>query len=414
MDLSQDQSFLYIAKEALKAPIPYNWKKCQIDGQNAFINILTKEVLKEHPLDYLYRKHYLELKSLNLKRIVIDKENIDQNVQNHKINNEKFENVNEEFENVKTIRRKEFEERKKILELQRKKLEMRKELLMKKEGELLKEKEKALTFEKIELEKQFQQKVQDVHLRLMRDFNIKMEGFLIEFQGKFERKKYEVFVDKINEKRSSLMVFYNESLNQKINEDEDRYREFYEKYEENMKRKAEEMTWNEFQSEKFKVIQEKIKEINEERLSFDEDIKRKVRDCEEKMLQENTKIQKIEELKEIISEFSQEEQESKTREFILTKYHGILDELMKRIAEKKDEIKLAQIEMVSLENNFANESPEKVFKILLFLLFFFTKIDLKELKHENFDKSEEDITVLKQKHDSSNVSFADTTVFYTR
>ena len=139
MDLSQDQSFLYIAKEALKAPIPYNWKKCQIDGQNAFINILTKEVLKEHPLDYLYRKHYLELKSLNLKRIVIDKENIDQNVQNHKINNEKFENVNEEFENVKTIRRKEFEERKKILELQRKKLEMRKELLMKKEGELLKE-----------------------------------------------------------------------------------------------------------------------------------------------------------------------------------------------------------------------------------------------------------------------------------
>lgn len=86
----------------------------------------------------------------------------------------------------------------------------------------------------------------------MRDFNIKMEGFLIEFQGKFERKKYEVFVDKINEKRSSLMVFYNESLNQKINEDEDRYREFYEKYEENMKRKAEEMTWNEFQSEKCK------------------------------------------------------------------------------------------------------------------------------------------------------------------
>ena len=82
-------------------------------------------------------------------------------------------------------------------------------------------------------------------------------------------------------------------------------------------------------------------------------------------------MQKIEELNEIINEFSISEQEFNTRQFLLSKYQDKLQELTAKISEKNDKIKLAQIEYVALENNFYNddENSGKVIKNNILYIF---------------------------------------------
>ena len=288
MDPSKDQNLFYIAKEALKASLPHNWKKCEKNGQKGFMNVLTKEFIIEHPLDHLYRKHYLEIKSMNLNKMDLDKENKNENSKTAKIieNNEKYPEIvpkNVKEKNLNTNRKKQFEEKMKELENQRKNLENKKKSLLRKEEERNREKGNILSLEKKEMDKKFQQNLQEIHMRLMNEFNFKMKCFVVDFQTKFEQRKNDLIIQKINEQKAKILPLYEKALEKKIEEVEQIYFDRCAKYEEQIKENIDEIAMNEFQNEKFKVIQEKINEINEQRLNFEEDIRKKLKENEEKV-----------------------------------------------------------------------------------------------------------------------------------
>ena len=288
MDPSKDQNLFYIAKEAIKAPLPHNWKKCENNGQKGFMNVMTKEFIIEHPLDHLYRKHYLEIKSMNLNKMDFDKENKNENAKNGKINEntEKCPEIapkNVKEKNLNTNRKKQFEEKMKELENQRKNLENKKKSLLRKEEERNREKGNILSLEKKEMDKKFQQNLQEIHMRLMNEFNFKMKCFVVDFQTKFEQRKNDLIIQKINEQKAKILPLYEKALEKKIEEVEQIYFDRCAKYEEQIKENIDEIAMNEFQNEKFKVIQEKINEINEQRLNFEEDIRKKLKENEEKV-----------------------------------------------------------------------------------------------------------------------------------
>jgi centrosomal protein CEP164 len=52
MSPKSDQNFLYIVREALKTPLPPPWKPAtSADGQLVYVNLNTKEITDEHPMD---------------------------------------------------------------------------------------------------------------------------------------------------------------------------------------------------------------------------------------------------------------------------------------------------------------------------------------------------------------------------
>ena len=64
-DLNKDQDLFYIAKEALKAPIPQGWKLYQRKdgtGEAFYFNSKTGESLWDHPLDSHYKELFKEKK----------------------------------------------------------------------------------------------------------------------------------------------------------------------------------------------------------------------------------------------------------------------------------------------------------------------------------------------------------------
>lgn len=59
MDLPKDADLLWIAKEGLKAPLPYPWKPCLSRGQDIFYyNFESGQSTWEHPCDDFYRQMY--------------------------------------------------------------------------------------------------------------------------------------------------------------------------------------------------------------------------------------------------------------------------------------------------------------------------------------------------------------------
>eukprot|EP01083_Nonionella_stella_P001195 3487_1 len=66
LDDPVDKSLLYLAREALIAPLPHPWKPCQVDGQTYYFNFETGESLWEHPVDTYYKKMFEDEK----KRII--------------------------------------------------------------------------------------------------------------------------------------------------------------------------------------------------------------------------------------------------------------------------------------------------------------------------------------------------------
>jgi len=60
MDLEDDQALLWIAREALKAPLPDNWKSCRtMDTLETFyFNFETGESSWDHTCDAYYRNIY--------------------------------------------------------------------------------------------------------------------------------------------------------------------------------------------------------------------------------------------------------------------------------------------------------------------------------------------------------------------
>lgn len=60
---------------------------------------------------------------------------------------------------------------------------------------------------------------------------------------------------------------------------------------------------------------------------------------------------RLNDLREIITEFSNEEREPEKRDSLLLRFQKILEDLEARIGREKDEIKLGQIEFASLSQN---------------------------------------------------------------
>ena len=64
MKLPEDEEFLYIAREGLKAPLPEPWKPCQTkEGEIYFFNFETGSSVWEHPCDQYYKKQFQEAKA---------------------------------------------------------------------------------------------------------------------------------------------------------------------------------------------------------------------------------------------------------------------------------------------------------------------------------------------------------------
>lgn len=52
MSPRSDSKYFYIAREALKTPLPPPWKPATTpDGQLVYVNLQNKEISADHPLD---------------------------------------------------------------------------------------------------------------------------------------------------------------------------------------------------------------------------------------------------------------------------------------------------------------------------------------------------------------------------
>jgi hypothetical protein len=80
MDLAADKDLFWIAREALKAPLPENWKPCKSTDDDGiyYFNFVSGESRWEHPCDEYYRTLYeKERKSkTKKKKAVMDKMNL--------------------------------------------------------------------------------------------------------------------------------------------------------------------------------------------------------------------------------------------------------------------------------------------------------------------------------------------------
>lgn len=64
MVFPEDEEFLYIAREGLKAPLPEPWKPCQTKtGEIYFFNFDSGESVWEHPCDTYYKDLFIEAKN---------------------------------------------------------------------------------------------------------------------------------------------------------------------------------------------------------------------------------------------------------------------------------------------------------------------------------------------------------------
>lgn len=64
MEFPEDDEYLYIAREGLKAPLPEPWKPCQTKGGDIyFFNFDSGESVWEHPCDTYYKDLFTEAKS---------------------------------------------------------------------------------------------------------------------------------------------------------------------------------------------------------------------------------------------------------------------------------------------------------------------------------------------------------------
>lgn len=69
MKLPEDEEFLYIARNALKTPLPKEWKPCEADGDNIFyFNFKTGESTWDHPMDELAQRTFENEKAKKLMR----------------------------------------------------------------------------------------------------------------------------------------------------------------------------------------------------------------------------------------------------------------------------------------------------------------------------------------------------------
>ena len=64
MDPVAERSLIWIAREALKAPLPENWKMCYTDDREIYyFNMRTGESIWDHPMDAFYKSLYREEKA---------------------------------------------------------------------------------------------------------------------------------------------------------------------------------------------------------------------------------------------------------------------------------------------------------------------------------------------------------------
>jgi centrosomal protein CEP164 len=66
MQLPEDEGLLWIAREALRAPLPLYWKACRTDEAEVYyFNFKTGEAIWDHPRDDHFKEKYQRLKRLH-------------------------------------------------------------------------------------------------------------------------------------------------------------------------------------------------------------------------------------------------------------------------------------------------------------------------------------------------------------
>ena len=67
MHSPEDDDLRWIAREALKAPLPEHWKPCKaVNGDIYYFNFATGESVWDHPCDEHYRSQYEKEKKRKL------------------------------------------------------------------------------------------------------------------------------------------------------------------------------------------------------------------------------------------------------------------------------------------------------------------------------------------------------------
>lgn len=65
MDVVHDRCLMWISREALKAPLPENWKVCTTEDREAYyFNVRTGESIWDHPMDAYYKALYKQEKAV--------------------------------------------------------------------------------------------------------------------------------------------------------------------------------------------------------------------------------------------------------------------------------------------------------------------------------------------------------------
>ena len=70
MDPDTDEDLLYIARQALKSPLPDPWKPCRRKGMEElfYVNLETGETVFDHPADEYYKEFYFREKQKELEK----------------------------------------------------------------------------------------------------------------------------------------------------------------------------------------------------------------------------------------------------------------------------------------------------------------------------------------------------------
>lgn len=111
MDLDEDQDLLWIAKKALKQPLPPSWKPCQSKtGEIFYFNFNTGKRQNEHPIDEIFKEIYQqEKKSKTESQELEDDEDL---VDNEDLTDEirvERENIEREFQEKRRQLEEEYE-----------------------------------------------------------------------------------------------------------------------------------------------------------------------------------------------------------------------------------------------------------------------------------------------------------------
>ena len=374
MVLPEDEEFLYIAREGLKAPLPEPWKPCQTkSGEIYFFNFDTGESVWEHPCDTYYKDLFTEAK--NKKKVQAKKPPLQ-------------ESKNPAKKPVlglpKSVSPVSFDKKRDVLT---EFIQLEKEI--KENKAQLKEK----------LENEFNSYIRDLNIQRDKDLKAFMENLEKENKRKVENQAREI--EELESKERKLFELRLEEKLQQINQDQQEILEQERKkikdrvdreiilFEKELAQKHERSLEEEkkiFELEKNSLL----RQIDEQKESYEKQKKANFRleeDLKEELKKEEEKIRK-ENLRKL-EEFQRDKEYEVQKAMVSARNKKSQNNLQEKIRELKEEYKVKEeCEVRNAKREFEEELKQLQEKV--------------ENKSDSFDKQDWEIEKMYQLDELSN------------